>query len=522
MELQVTTRSFGIFVCLCATSYARCDSPIRQSFCGAGALVFSIPTGSVRTELSIGNGANNHTSRPGGRPAISHTQHHQLQMERSSIPNASLVAILFVTQSSAGPNFVFHYPPNPKIDNPAESYMYGGDNSDDASSNSSASTNTTDDELENHVASDAETGVRKMLDNLDSETIQSESDRRSRSYAGGRQSSRRVREEHEDDHEDDDEEDNDGVKPEATGPPWETVFGLKTSFLASLLAPKASMCRTKFELTIDDLVFLGYPVNIRPDGTWKKQKKRRRNRAMKSNASELTASIHGQFNGDGYEGGGNKKKQHDDEEEEEEEGEGEEEGEENEECEGNEDEEAAGNEADDEDEPGEDQKSDGAGEDKDEWEDGMGMSMFHVVFVMNPPQLEYHTRVQEMYTCVVKKFARALRLEQARTDYVRREMELILKMKEKAIHDGEFSDSDVESRWRTNCIDIEISFHDLWQQIMALSNLASATASVYSAISASKIAHVYINDSIDLSLQLPMLQETSVLPSLCEPQIPGL
>ncbi|KAF8459016.1 nitrogen permease regulator of amino acid transport activity 3-domain-containing protein [Terfezia claveryi] len=400
-------------------------------------------------------------------------------MERSSIPNASLVAVLLVTQSSAGPNLVFHYPPNPKIDNPAESSMWGVDNSDDErSSNSSVSTNSTDDELDNHGASDAETGVRKMLDQLELETVRSESDRRSRSYAGGRHSSRRMREDHEDDHEDDDEEDNDGAKPEATGPPWENVFGFKTSFLASLLAPKASMCRTKFEMTIDDLVFLGYPVNIRSDGTWKKQRKRRKNRG-----------IHGQFGGSGQEGEASERL--------------------NDEQEGadehkrTEDDEAAGHEADDEDEPGEDQKSGGAEEDKDEWGDGIGMSMFHVVFVMNPPQLEYHTRVHEMYTCVVKKFARALKLEQARTDYVRKEMELILKMKDKAIHD-------------------DMSFHDLWQHTLASSNLASAIASVYTAISASKLAHVYINDSIDLSLQLPMISETSVLPSLYEPHIPGL
>ena len=67
-----------------------------------------------------------------------------------------------------------------------------------------------------------------------------------------------------------------------------------------------------------------------------------------------------------------------------------------------------------------------------------------------------------------------------------------------------------------------MSFHDLWQHILASSNLASAIASVYTAVSASKLAHVYINDSIDLSLQLPMISETSVLPSLYEPQIPGL
>ena len=44
------------------------------------------------------------------------------------------------------------------------------------------------------------------------------------------------------------------------------------------------------------------------------------------------------------------------------------------------------------------------------------MTMFHVVFVMNPPALEYHIRLQEMYDNVVKKTAKALRYEQARSN----------------------------------------------------------------------------------------------------------
>ena len=409
------------------------------------------------------------------------------------------MAVLLVTQSSAGTNFVFHYPPNPQIDNSVGQCTWDDANTDDRSSSSS---DPSDDELDEQGASDAETGMRKMLENLDFETVHSESDRRSRSYAGGRQSSRPVQE-HEDDHEDDDEEDNDAAKGEVIGPPWETVFGFNTGFLASLLAPKTPMCRTKFELTIDDLVFLGYPVNIRPDGTWRKQRKRKKAREVKSNASELTVGI---YSGAGLEKWEGKKTQ-------------DHEGETG--C--KEDDETAGNEADDEDEPGDDPRSDVEEEDKEEWEEGMGMSMFHVVFVMNPPQLEYHSRVHEMYFCVVKKFARALKLEQVRTEYVRKEMELILKMKEKAIHDGKFNCSKFKTSFN---IDVsageDSSFQDLWQNILASSNLASAIASIFCAISASKIAHVYINDSIDLSLQLPMVQEMSILPSPTEPQIPGL
>ena len=51
--------------------------------------------------------------------------------------------------------------------------------------------------------------------------------------------------------------------------------------------------------------------------------------------------------------------------------------------------------------------------------------MFHVVFVMNPPPLEYHVRVDEMYDNVVKKFTRALKWEQSRSNFVLKEAEKI-------------------------------------------------------------------------------------------------
>ena len=62
--------------------------------------------------------------------------------------------------------------------------------------------------------------------------------------------------------------------------------------------------------------------------------------------------------------------------------------------------------------------------------------MFHVVFVMNPPMLEYHSRVNDMYEGVVKRFARALKYEQANDNYMWREVETILDMRERAVHEG--------------------------------------------------------------------------------------
>ena len=58
--------------------------------------------------------------------------------------------------------------------------------------------------------------------------------------------------------------------------------------------------------------------------------------------------------------------------------------------------------------------------------------MFNVVFVLDPPLLEYSVRTRELYDNVIKKFAKALKWEQARTNYVWKEAQRILHIKERA------------------------------------------------------------------------------------------
>jgi nitrogen permease regulator 3-like protein len=62
----------------------------------------------------------------------------------------------------------------------------------------------------------------------------------------------------------------------------------------------------------------------------------------------------------------------------------------------------------------------------------------------------------------------------------------------------------------------------LWQSILSTSSLAKGMSEVYHSIASSKIAHVIINNSFDVSLQIPIITETSVLPSIIETQMPGL
>ncbi|KAJ3808169.1 nitrogen permease regulator of amino acid transport activity 3-domain-containing protein [Lentinula aff. lateritia] len=50
---------------------------------------------------------------------------------------------------------------------------------------------------------------------------------------------------------------------------YENVFGYASEFLASILCPSTSMCHQKFQLTVDDLAFIGHPVCVDWDGVWR-------------------------------------------------------------------------------------------------------------------------------------------------------------------------------------------------------------------------------------------------------------
>ncbi|KAG9001771.1 hypothetical protein FRB94_000647 [Tulasnella sp. JGI-2019a] len=46
------------------------------------------------------------------------------------------------------------------------------------------------------------------------------------------------------------------------------ILGYDPTFLAEVLSPKPALCHQKFELSVDELAFVGYPVFIGKDGRW--------------------------------------------------------------------------------------------------------------------------------------------------------------------------------------------------------------------------------------------------------------
>jgi hypothetical protein len=192
---------------------------------------------------------------------------------------------------------------------------------------------------------------------------------------------------------------------ENSRPPWETLLGLTTDVWEKLLSPSRTWHKRRFEVGINDLAFVGWPVFVRDDGTWRKQKRRKKKKSRPE-----------------WEGGDLGHEEQLDQ--------------------------AQGDDGDAASEPADaagarsdpstegktpaDAKSKTSKGDSSPDGDKDSMTMFNVVFVLDPPLLEYSLRIKENYENVIKKFGKALKWEQARADYVWSEAQTILHIKEKA------------------------------------------------------------------------------------------
>jgi hypothetical protein len=396
-----------------------------------------------------------------------HYYHHPHHFHSNNLttltPNSCLLAVLLVVRSSSGPTLTFHYPPRPRLNSP----LSRSTRSTTPTTSSSSSSSGEDDDADENSHTTATVPAA------------SDTESRSRGYL-----SRRG-----------DDGEKEKTKKKHGG--YDTVLGFKSDFLAGLLAPKVAAAKGRFEMSVDDVVFLGSPVHVRPDGSWRKRKKRRRK-----------SELEGEEDGDEDVGGSIVAN-----------GEGSVEPEERDasspavevDSEANGTTVVEDGDADDE----RDEDCDTSMKDR----EGT-MNMFHVVFVLNPPELEYHFRTAEMFDYVVKRFSRALKYEQANDGYVWREAEKISRLKERAAQEGPlpFHTFPMPKLMRVS----DTNFGDLWRQILDQSNLAYAISRIYSDISQNKIAHVILNNSLGLSLQIPIVSEIAVLPSITDPQMPGL
>ncbi|KAL5349399.1 Nitrogen permease regulator 3 [Pseudogymnoascus australis] len=349
--------------------------------------------------------------------------------------DSSLLGVALIVRSKDGPRFIFHYPPRLKPNERTIRPPYGTELDPTAPEDADDLEPDEDDELD-----DRDYSLYNSLEGL-----------------GLGKKSRHVNPWEGDDH----FELPDGQHMV----PWEYLDAFHTKDLASILTPARAFHKRCFELTLDPLTFVTYPMHIREDGRWKKKKREKRSRRRKE---EEGIQENGSITEDMVISESPA--------------------------------EASGL----EDEARKVRLPKGTSFTSDDTNDG-GMTMFNLVFIMNPKTTEAPMRVSDMFEHVAKDINKALRYAQNYSNYVWKESERILNLKEKAREERR-------------------PMSTLWDTILRKSSLAQTMKTIYTSISSNNIAVVQLlsDPPVRLSVQIPKPYFLSMLPEFDEPSMPGL
>ena len=247
-------------------------------------------------------------------------------MSSISVPSPCLVAILLVSQtrSGSGPQLAFSWPQQASRESESQQDVRN-DESSGYSSQSSESSSTSADEVTQGSTDESSTYSPRNRKPKSSPAHASVADE------AGRSCERKSR----------------------------TLFGLDEDGLVNLLAPDRSWHKKKFEMSINELTFIGRPIHAQHDGSWQRRRHHRRSKRDIED-QDYEQSTEDEIKSD------NKIEQ----------------------------------------------SKETAPNSKSE------LTMFHVVFVLQTPPLDHNRCVKELYDNVVKRLSRALKVLQSRHDYV--------------------------------------------------------------------------------------------------------
>ena len=338
-----------------------------------------------------------------------------------NLPNPSLIGILLVISTHSGPQLIYKYPFDLSNDSSRDESKYALDDNED-------------DELYDHEESEDENemyGVNSR--NWDSKHIDY--------YMGTKsdllkfldeQDSRRRRITTTSPSEDKHTKEKHGLTKtisksstmaslSITSPPEASIqgeiFGTDATYICEMLAPPKQMCNTRFEMAVQDKLFLGLPVHRQDNGQWRSIG--HNNQHDEEELNETTEKTYTAKN---------------------------------------------------------------------------SLSMFHLVFVMNPPVIESNHRVDEMFHYVISRLSLVLRYEQQKHDYVSQQVKNILALRE--LLEGNES------------------------LLTEKSSLSRVIRDCFEGISTSTIANLSINGKLR-SFQIPIKTEFHSLPDPSVPFLPA-
>lgn len=245
--------------------------------------------------------------------------------------------------------------------------------------------------------------------------------------------------------------------------PWEHVAGFPTKALESILTPARAYHKTLFQISLDPLYFVSYPIHKPEKGIWKKSKKN--GDATKKEDDRVSPHDEG----------------HDAE------------------ASANTDETHLAPDADNVEAKDTAEKSTASkpASAQEETEDKVSsMTMFNLVFILNPRKHEAKDLMDNMYTNIIRKVNKAYKYVQQRSDFVWKESKKILLMKDRAREDRR-------------------KMSVLWEEILQSSSLAASMQDLYDAISRNKIAALQLDTgegTITHSVQIPVPFHIADLP----------
>lgn len=245
--------------------------------------------------------------------------------------------------------------------------------------------------------------------------------------------------------------------------PWEHVAGYPTKDLEMILTPARAYHKSLFQISLDPLYFVSYPIHKPENGIWKKksnkkQDKQRHGSGEVPRRDDGHASTHedGQLDGEAKTNNG-------------------------------------------ETNPAADARNNNLDPNskEDEAEDKISnMTMFNLVFILNPGKHEAKDLIDTMYSNIIRKVNKAYKYVQQRSDFVWKESKKILQLKDKAREDRR-------------------KMSHLWEEILQTSSLAASMQDLYDAISRNKIAALQLETSegtITHSVQIPVPFHIADLP----------
>ncbi|RUS21510.1 nitrogen permease regulator of amino acid transport activity 3-domain-containing protein [Endogone sp. FLAS-F59071] len=255
---------------------------------------------------------------------------------------------------------------------------------------------------------------------------------------------------------------------------YDPLLGFNVNFLAGMLSPRTSMCDKKFQLTIDDLTFVGHPTSLTGEDFERRKSLVVLPQSEENRYSDDDSEYTHEISDSPDIGSRSPLRQQADRH-----------GERDEHLHPNDSSDFSKRRS---------PKSSASPK-------SSHMTQFHLVFVLSPSDLELNHEVEAIYKHVVIKFTAALRYEQLRCEYVRKETEKIMHLTDEMNkRREEFNKKKEEANKNGPSPE---SPDDIMDQILSVSSLARDIKHVYHSITNDTVAHIILNDFVDLSLQIP-------------------